>query len=80
MRPIKRWFHGSSRRSARASPLPAAPRSGTQALLGEIYMWGVALTFLVVGWRYDAALLIQGVIVSLGISLIARAAIHKPLR
>ena len=50
-----------------------------QAFLGEIYMWGVALAFLVAGWRYNAALLIQSVIVSFGLSLITRAIIPKPV-
>jgi protein-S-isoprenylcysteine O-methyltransferase Ste14 len=49
-----------------------APRWG-QALLGEIYMWGVALSFAVAGWRYNASLLIQCVVVSVGASLLVRA-------
>jgi len=44
-----------------------------QAFRGEIYMWGVALSFAAAGWRYDAVLLIKCVIVSFGVSLIARA-------
>ncbi len=44
-----------------------------QAFLGEIYMWGVALAFAAVGWRYNAMLLIQCVIVSYGVSLLLRA-------
>lgn len=44
-----------------------------QAVLGEIYMWGVAGSFAIVGWRYDAGLLIKCVIVSLGVSLVAMA-------
>ena len=44
-----------------------------QAVLGEIYMWGVAGSFAIAGWRYDAGLLIKCVIVSLGVSLVARA-------
>ena len=51
---------------------PLIPR-WPQALLGEIYMWGVALSFAFAGWRYNAWLLIQCVVVSLGVSLIARA-------
>lgn len=57
---------------------PALPTTGLaprwpQAFLGEIHMWGVALSFAFAGWRYDAGLLIKCVIVSLGVSLIARA-------
>jgi protein-S-isoprenylcysteine O-methyltransferase Ste14 len=44
-----------------------------QAFLGELYMWGVVIAFAAVGWRYNSFLIIQGVVVSLGISLIARA-------
>lgn len=47
------------------------------ALLGEIYMWGVAIAFIAVGYRYNAFLITQGVVVALGISLVARALIPK---
>ncbi|SFS02328.1 Protein-S-isoprenylcysteine O-methyltransferase Ste14 [Granulicella pectinivorans] len=50
------------------------PRWG-QAILGEIYMIGFALSLAVFGWRYDRILLIKCVLISLGLSLIARAAI-----
>ena len=49
----------------------------TQAALGESYMWGVALAFAVAGWRYNATLLLQCLIVSLGISLLLRAFLPK---
>ncbi len=49
-----------------------------QALLGEIYMIGVALSFAFAGWRYDAHLLIQCVIVSFGLSLVVRTLVPKP--
>ncbi len=48
-----------------------------QAFLGEIYMWGVALSFAVAGWRYNALLLIQCVVVSFGVSLMLRAVVGK---
>jgi protein-S-isoprenylcysteine O-methyltransferase Ste14 len=48
------------------------------AFLGETYMWGVAIAFIVVGYRYNAFLITQGVIVSLGLSLVARAFIPRP--
>ena len=44
-----------------------------QAVFGEIYMWGVAVSFAAVGWRYNAGLLTQCVLVSLGVSLVVRA-------
>ena len=53
------------------------PRWG-QALVGEVYFWGVALSFAALGWRYNASLLIQCVVVSVGVSILARAFISKP--
>ncbi len=49
-----------------------------QAFLGELYMWGVACSFAFAGWNYNARPLIQCVIVSLGLSLVARAFIQGP--
>ena len=43
------------------------------AVLAEIYMWGVALSFAVLGWQYNAHLLMRCVLVSLGVSLVAGA-------
>jgi protein-S-isoprenylcysteine O-methyltransferase Ste14 len=61
---------------------PRVPASTIQpkwltAFLGESYMWGVVVTFAIFGWRYNSDLLIKGVIISLGISIIARAFIPK---
>jgi protein-S-isoprenylcysteine O-methyltransferase Ste14 len=57
---------------------PRVPASTTQsnwptAFLGEIYMWGVVITFAALGWRYNSMLLIKYVLISLGVSLIVRA-------
>ncbi|MEO8736676.1 MAG: isoprenylcysteine carboxylmethyltransferase family protein [Edaphobacter sp.] len=59
--------------------VPSSPTTAAwpTAFLGETYMWGVAITFLVVGWRYNSFLIIQGVIVSLGLSLFARALLPR---
>ncbi len=51
-----------------------------QAVVGEVYFWGVALSFAALGWRYNAALLIQCVVVSVGLSIVARAFGANPLR
>jgi protein-S-isoprenylcysteine O-methyltransferase Ste14 len=61
---------------------PRIPASNLQpnwpsAFLGEIYMWGVFVSFAALGWRYNSILIIKGVIISFGISLIARAFIPK---
>jgi protein-S-isoprenylcysteine O-methyltransferase Ste14 len=47
------------------------------AFLGEIYVWGVAVSFAILGWRYNSILIIKGVLISLGISLIIRAFIPR---
>jgi protein-S-isoprenylcysteine O-methyltransferase Ste14 len=65
------------------SLLPRVPASDTRpdwpkAFLGEIYMWGVVLSFAIMGWRYNVFPIIQGVLISLGVSLIARAFIASP--
>lgn len=64
------------------APAPRVAASQTRgawgsALLGEIYMWGVAIAFIAVGYRYNAFLITQGVVVSLGVSLVARALIPR---
>jgi protein-S-isoprenylcysteine O-methyltransferase Ste14 len=61
---------------------PRVPPSTQQpnwpiAFLGEIYMWGVVVTFAIFGWRYNSILLIRGVLISLGISLVIRAFLPK---
>ena len=55
--------------------VPAAgvrPRWG-QAVVAEIYMWGVAGSFAGAGWWYNAFLLTRCVLVSLGVSIVVRA-------
>ncbi|WP_263382654.1 methyltransferase family protein [Granulicella arctica] len=48
-----------------------------QAVLGEVYFWGVAGSFAVAGWWYNAMLLIRCVIVSYGVSMVGRAFVVK---
>jgi protein-S-isoprenylcysteine O-methyltransferase Ste14 len=47
------------------------------ALLGEIYPWGAFFSFVFLGWHYNAMLITQGILVSLGLSFIARAFLRK---
>lgn len=63
---------------ARVPDSGARPSWGI-GFLGEIYMWGVVLSFVAFGWRYNSMLIIQGVLVSLGVSLVARAFVPKPV-
>ncbi len=51
---------------------PAQPK-WPSAVLSEIYFLGVFVSFLTLGWRYNSLLVIQGVIVSIGLSLVSRA-------
>jgi protein-S-isoprenylcysteine O-methyltransferase Ste14 len=53
-----------------------APRWG-QAAVAEIFMWGTAVSFAALGWRYDAHLLIQCVLVWLGVSLVVKG-VRRP--
>jgi len=43
------------------------------AVLAEIFMWGMAVSFAVLGWRYDADILLRALLVWFGVSLIVRA-------
>jgi hypothetical protein len=58
------------------------PGSGARAawgmaVVGEIYMWGVAVAFASVGMRYNAMLVTQGVVVAFGVSMVARAFVPR---
>ncbi len=48
------------------------------AFLAESYMWGVVIAFASVGWRYNASLVTQGVLIALGVSLVLRAFLPRP--
>jgi protein-S-isoprenylcysteine O-methyltransferase Ste14 len=58
-------------------PTSAMQPKGPLAFLSEIYMWGVVISFAILGWRYNSILIIKGVLISLGISLIVRAFLPK---
>jgi protein-S-isoprenylcysteine O-methyltransferase Ste14 len=53
-----------------------APRWG-QALLGEIYFVGAFLTLAIFGWSFDRTALRRGILISLGVALIARAFVPR---
>jgi protein-S-isoprenylcysteine O-methyltransferase Ste14 len=57
------------------SPLPAAgqkPHWGT-AVITELNPIGVFITLAVLSWRYDNELMLKGLLVSLGVSLVVKA-------
>jgi len=62
--------------SARVAASGVRPAWG-MAVLGEIYMWGAAASFVSVGTRYNALLVTQGVVIALGVSLVARAFVPR---
>jgi protein-S-isoprenylcysteine O-methyltransferase Ste14 len=60
--------------SLRPRPLSSyAHPQWLRAVMAEIFMWGTAGSFAILGWRYDAQLLVQCVMVSLGVSLVVQA-------
>jgi protein-S-isoprenylcysteine O-methyltransferase Ste14 len=48
-----------------------------QAFVAEIYVWGMALTYAALAWRYNTTLLLQGVLISFGLSLVLRTLVPK---
>ena len=42
-------------------------------LLSEVFAIGIALSFITVGWNFNSTIVIKGVLISLGLALIARA-------
>lgn len=58
--------------SPRLSASTLRPR-WLSAVLGELYFWGVCISFAALGWRYNSVLILQGVLISVGLTLIARA-------
>ena len=69
-RVIPRWW--TSRRA------PVQTPDYRRAALREVMPIGVFLTLACLGWSYNNRLLIQGVIVSFGLGLVARALVPAP--
>lgn len=62
------------------TPQVAAAGKGAQwlqGIIGEIYMVGVVITFVVFGWQFNATTLIRGVLISLGAWLIVKALLPR---
>jgi protein-S-isoprenylcysteine O-methyltransferase Ste14 len=70
---VPRLFPSFAPRTPASNVTPAWPL----AFLGEVYFWGVFVSFAALGWRYNSMLIIKGIVISLGVSLIARAFIPK---
>jgi hypothetical protein len=58
---------------------PANWRSG---FLGEIYMWGAVVTYIAFASRYNVTILEQGLLISLGISIVVQGTMRpaSPVR
>jgi protein-S-isoprenylcysteine O-methyltransferase Ste14 len=64
------------------APTPQVAAAGArprwaQAVLGEIYVIGVVIVFAVFGWNFNAMMLVRGVLISAGLSLVVRAMLPK---
>jgi protein-S-isoprenylcysteine O-methyltransferase Ste14 len=68
---VGRIWPGSASRDRDDGHPPPKPR-WDRAALAEVYMWGSAAGFAVLGWRYDSNLLLECVLVSLGVSLVVK--------
>jgi protein-S-isoprenylcysteine O-methyltransferase Ste14 len=58
--------------SARVEASAAQPQ-WMQAIVSNLFEWGIALSLIAVGWKYNEVLLLQCVLVSLGVSIVAKA-------
>ncbi len=65
---VPRFFPSPTRR---LGPGSGAARWG-RAFLSEIYMWGAAFSFAAFGRTYNALLIMQGLVISFGISIVVR--------
>ena len=66
---VPRLLPALTPRTSASAVTPAWP----VAFLGETYMWGAVVSFAVLGWHYNSNLIIRGILVSLGLSLVVRA-------
>lgn len=56
------------------TPANAQQPHWLQGFLGEIHFWGILITYLLFADRYNVTILEQGVLISVGIGLLVRAA------
>jgi len=65
------------------APTPQVPTAGKRAkwlegIVGEIYVVGVVITFVVFGWNFNSMTMIRGVLISLGAWFIVKAVVMRP--
>jgi protein-S-isoprenylcysteine O-methyltransferase Ste14 len=76
LRAVPRLF---PRRRANLPPATLHP-DWIRALLAELYPVGVLVTLAIVAWRYENWLMVKAIIVSFGVSLVARALLPQTAR
>lgn len=54
-------------------PAGSARPHWLQGFVGEIHLWGMTITYLIFAHRYNVTILEQGVLISVGITFLARA-------
>lgn len=64
---------------------PLVPSAGVrphwvQAILGEAYVIGAAVTLAGFGWEFNHILLLRGILISLGVALVVRAFLPRPAK
>jgi protein-S-isoprenylcysteine O-methyltransferase Ste14 len=75
--PLRGPSENALARGGAALPRRGAGPKWLQAVLGEIYFCGVAVSFAALGRQYNARLLTQCVLVSLGVAMVMRAALMR---
>ena len=66
---VPRWMPSI----AAKTPASGVKPRWIEGMLAETYVIGVAVVFVAFGWRYDSWLMIKGVLISFGLSLVVRA-------
>ena len=69
LRQVPRFFPAISPRIGARAQSP----HWLQGFLGEIHLWGMAITYLVFAHRYNVTILEQGVLISVGLTFLVRA-------
>ena len=54
-------------------PAGTARPDWLQGFVGEIHLWGMAITYLLFAHRYNVTILEQGVLISVGVTFLIRA-------
>lgn len=75
-RSVPRFFPAWTARVADGNAKP----DWRNGMLAEIYFWGVAISYVALASRYNATLLVQGVLISFGVGLVVRGLMRPHAR